>query len=148
MKCSSAQTGCLQAAKFNKAKSRIEKRPQRGDRAEAVSYRQSAESEPPRPGGVAVWSPGLGARRKPSRPIPVSWGQFWGRIRTRGQRRALALSTGLDRQPDLKYKLAGTQTRSQRRSARRMNSLHPPARRLDFVLGRGQNGMIQINAVA
>ena len=95
MKCSSARTGCLQAAKFSKAKSSIEKRP--GDGAEAVSYRQSAESEPPRPGGVAVWSPGLGARRKPSRPIPVSWGQFWGRIRTRGQRRALALSTGLDR---------------------------------------------------
>ena len=42
-----------------------------------------------------VWSPGLGARRQPSRPISVSWGLCWGQLRTRGQRRALALSTGL-----------------------------------------------------
>ena len=53
MKCSSARTGCLQAAKFSKAKSSIESGLS-GDGAEAVSYRQSAESEPSRSGGVAV----------------------------------------------------------------------------------------------
>ena len=99
----------------------------------AVPERPLRKTTPIEPVGLddagfshGVWSPGLGARRQPSRPIPVGWGLCWGRLRTRGQRRALALSTGLysDRQPDRKYK------QSQRRSARKINyasARAPPA---------------------
>ena len=97
----------------------------------AVPERPLRKTTPIEPVGLddagfshGVWSPGLGARRQPSRPISVSWGLCWGRLRTRGQRRALALSTGLYSTVNL----TGS-TNSRNGAVREKLTMHPPARR-------------------